>query len=146
MRLEDQLGSQLEFARIVGRGDLPKVPRSLAIAETAISSASSQLGMVPGVEGVGTEGSWSKFRPNPWLVDDPPQAIQRKISRVLILNLLYYGNQAVLRTAQDHFVLDSTFALVEAPVQFLAACKHANELIQGKENRSHLLNASGSKE
>jgi hypothetical protein len=40
--------------------------------------------------------------------------IQREISRALVLNL---SGKAVLGTAQDIFVLDSAFALIEAHPQ-----------------------------
>ncbi len=40
--------------------------------------------------------------------------IQREISRVLVLNLLWHDNpRRCLRTAQEKYVLDTTFALIE---------------------------------
>ena len=43
--------------------------------------------------------------------------IQREISRALVLNL---SGKAVLGTAQDIFVLDSAFALIEAHPQLVS--------------------------
>ena len=54
-KLEDQLRSQLEFARIESRCDLAKVPRPKVVAEAAVLTAASELRVVPRIEGVGTE-------------------------------------------------------------------------------------------
>ena len=40
------------------------------------------------------------------------EVIQREISRVLVLNLLWQ-NKRCSRTAQDNFALDNAFALIE---------------------------------
>jgi hypothetical protein len=63
------------------------------------------------------EESWPMFRPNRWVVErfcSTGKMIQREISRALVLNL---SGKAVLGTAQDIFVLDSAFALIEAHPQ-----------------------------
>ena len=44
-----------------------------------------------------------------------PRVIPREISRVLVLNLS--GENAVLGTAQEIFVLDNAFALIEGQSQ-----------------------------
>ena len=59
------------------------------------------------------EESWSRSRPNRWLVERSSTASDwRKISRVLVLNLS--GKQTVLTYRREKFALDSAFALIEA--------------------------------
>src|SRR5579884_3436986 len=55
LELEDQLRSQLEFARIEGRSVLAKVARSKVIAEATVLTAASELRVVPRVESVSPE-------------------------------------------------------------------------------------------
>ena len=54
-RLEDQLRSELEFARIKGRSVLAKVPGPKIVAEAAVLTAASELRVVPRVESVSPE-------------------------------------------------------------------------------------------
>ncbi len=73
------------------------------------------------------EESWPMFRPNRWVVErfcSAGKMVQREISRALVLNL---SGKAVLGTAQDIFVLDSAFALIEA---------HPAKLVRGIPNDS----------
>src|SRR5579872_5467436 len=51
-RLKDQLPSKLERAGIEGRGDLPRLSTVETSMEAAVLSGASELGMVPGIEGV----------------------------------------------------------------------------------------------
>jgi hypothetical protein len=72
------------------------------------------------------EESWPMFRPNRWVVErfcSAGKMIQREISRALVLNL---SGKAVLGTAQDIFVLDSAFALIEAHPLFVLCYQLGN--------------------
>ena|SRR5450755_4577364 len=53
--LEDQLPAKLEHTRIEGTRDLQPIAGAKVVAEAAILSAPSKLGMVPGVEALGPE-------------------------------------------------------------------------------------------
>jgi hypothetical protein len=61
----------------------------------------------------------------------PPQVIQREISRALVLNLSL-ARKAVPGTAQDTFVLDRAFSLIEGHPAF---CRSHPRLVPMNTNR-----------